>query len=86
MKFFSSHWGYLEFIFIQKCLLSSPLRFVCLLSKLLLFGCRGKTKGKKKKLKYLLLRKHKVDKADTFGVMHVYDIIFYSDCVFVQIM
>ena len=36
----------------------------------------------KKKLKYLL-RKHKMDKADTF--MHVYNIIFYINCVFVQI-
>ena len=26
-NFFLSHWGYLEF-FLQKCLLSSPLRFM----------------------------------------------------------
>ena len=34
-------------LFLQKCLLSSPLRFICLLSKLLnLFGCQGNKKGK----------------------------------------
>ena len=44
---------------------------------------RLKFKRKKKELQYLLLRKHKADKADSF--MHVYDIIFYINCVFVQI-
>ena len=34
-------------LFLQKCLLSSPLRFICLLSKLLTkFGCQGNKKGK----------------------------------------
>ena len=56
-------------LFLQKCLLSGPLRFICNLSKLLnLFGCQGNTKGKfeKKMLKNLLLRNQKVDKGDTF--------------------
>ena len=43
--FFLSHWGYLEF-FLQKCLLSSPLRFIRLLSKSVnLIGCRCGKKG-----------------------------------------
>ena len=33
--------------FLQKCLLSSPLRFICLLSKLVnLIGCWGAKKGR----------------------------------------
>ena len=44
-NFFLSHWGYLEF-FLQKCLLSSPLRFILLLSKSVnLIGCLGDKKG-----------------------------------------
>ena len=44
-NFFLSHWGYLDF-FLQKCLLSSPLRFIRLLSKLVnLIGCRRDKKG-----------------------------------------
>ena len=36
-----------SWIFLQKCLLSSPLRFVRLLSKSVnLIGCRGGKKGK----------------------------------------
>ena len=39
-NFFLSHWGYLEF-FLQKCLLSSPLCFIRLLSKSVnLIGCQ----------------------------------------------
>ena len=55
-------------LFLQKCLLSSLLRFMCLLSKLLnLFGCKGHTKVNfRKTVKNLLLRNHKADKADTF--------------------
>ena len=42
---FMSHWGYLDFI-LQKCLLSSPLRFVRLLSEPVnRIGCRGGKKG-----------------------------------------
>ena len=44
-NFFLSHWGYLDF-FLQKCLLSRPLRFIRLLSKSVnLIGCRGGKKG-----------------------------------------
>ena len=44
-NFFLSHLGYLEF-FLQKCLLSSPLRFVRLLSKSVnLIGCQDGKKG-----------------------------------------
>ena len=44
-KFFLSHWGYLDFFF-QKYLLSSPLCFIRLLSKLVnLIGCPGDKKG-----------------------------------------
>ena len=45
-NFFLSHWGYLDF-FLQKCLLSSPLRLMRLLSKSVnLIGCRRGKKGK----------------------------------------
>ena len=63
--FFLSHWGYLE-LFLQKCLLSSPLRFIRLLSDSVnLIGCR---RGKKVSIfvemfKNLLLRNHKRDEA-----------------------
>ena len=44
-NFFPSHWGYLEF-FLQKCLLSCPLRFIQPLSKSVnLIGCQGGKKG-----------------------------------------
>ena len=44
-NFFLSHWGYLDF-FLQKCLLSSPLRYMRLLSKSVnLIGCRRGKKG-----------------------------------------
>ena len=44
-NFFLSHWRYLDF-FLQKCLLSSPLRFIRLLSKSVnLIGCRRGKKG-----------------------------------------
>ena len=67
-NFFCLFWGYLEF-FSQKCLLSSPLRFIRLLSKSVnLIGCwRGK-KGSifVKMFKNLLLRNHKGDEAETW--------------------
>ena len=45
--FFLSQFGYLEFIFLQKCLLSSPLSVTWLLSKSLnLIGCQGDKNGK----------------------------------------
>ena len=44
-NFFLSRCGYLYF-FLQKCLFSSPLRFIRLLSKSVnLIGCRGGKKG-----------------------------------------
>ena len=63
-------------LFLQKCLLSSPLRFICLLSRSLNFiCCQGdkKVNSIKKMLRNLLLRNHKMDEAATFH--HVYDII-----------
>ena len=43
-NFFLSHWGYLDFL--QKCLLSSPLRFIRLLSQSVnLIGFRCGKKG-----------------------------------------
>ena len=52
-NFFLSHWGYLDF-FLQKCLLSSPLRFIRLLSKSVnLIGCR---RGKKGQFSYKCLK------------------------------
>ena len=43
--FFLSHYGYLYFL--QKCLFSSPLRFIRLLSKSVnLIGCQGGKKGR----------------------------------------
>ena len=42
MDNFLFQWVYLEFIFLQTCLLSSPLRSICILSKSLnLIGCQG---------------------------------------------
>ena len=44
-NFFLSQWGYL-ILFLQKCLLNSPLHFIRLLSKSVnLIGCRGSKKG-----------------------------------------
>ena len=44
--FFCLIWDILIF-FLQKCLLSSPLRFIWLLSKSVnLIGCRGGKKGR----------------------------------------
>ena len=58
------NWDFL----VQKCLLSSPLRFVRLLSKSPnLIGCHGDKKGRFLKTKYVenLLRNHMVAEADT---------------------
>ena len=55
--------------FLQKCLLSSPLRFILLLSKSVnLIGCRGGKKGRffVKMFKNLLLRNHIGDEAETW--------------------
>ena len=54
-------------LFLQKCLLSSPLRFICLWSKSLnLIGCQSDEKVNFRKNVKNLLRNHMVDKADTF--------------------
>ena len=55
--------------FLQKCLLSCPLRFIWLLSKsVYLIGCQGGKKGQfsKKTFKNLLLRNHMEDVAETW--------------------
>ena len=54
--------------FFQKCLLSSPLSFIRLLSKSVnLIGCRCGKKGPFVKMfKNLLLRNHKGDEAETW--------------------
>ena len=55
--------------FLQKCLLSSPLRFIRLLSKSVnLIGCRRGKKGQffVKMFKNLLLGNHKEDEAETW--------------------
>ena len=68
LQFFLSHWGYLEF-FLQKCLLSSSLRFIRLLSKSVnLIGCRHGQKGSifVKMFKNLLLRNHMGGEAETW--------------------
>ena len=59
--------------FSQICLLSSPptASFILHLSKFLnLICCRGHLKGnfRRKKLKYLLLRNHKGDEAETWHI------------------
>ena len=64
---FLSQWGYLDF-FLQKCLLSSPLCLIRLLSKSMNWiGCQGHKRVNyfAKMLKNLLLRNCKVDKAFT---------------------
>ena len=46
LTIFSVSLGIFGFFFLQKCLLSSPLRFIRLLSKSVnLIGCRGGKKG-----------------------------------------
>ena len=61
--------GNIWIFFLQKCLLSSPLRFIRLLSKSVnLIGCRG---GKKESIfvimfKNLLLQNQKGDEAETW--------------------
>ena len=58
---------YIWKIFLQKCLLSSPLHFIWRLSKSLnLIGCQGDKEGKLKKMFKNLLTNHKVDEAFTF--------------------
>ena len=55
--------------FLQKCLLSSPLRFILLLSKSMnLIGCRGGKKGRfsYKMFKNLLHRNHIGDEVETW--------------------
>ena len=57
-----------RFYFYTNVFLSSPLGFIWLLSKSLnLIGCQGDKKGnfRKKNVKNLLHRNHKLDKADT---------------------
>ena len=61
--------GDIWIFFLQKCFLSSSLRFVRLLSKLVnLIGCRRGKKGQffVKMFKNLLLRNHKGDEAETW--------------------
>ena len=65
-NFFLAQRVYLEFI-LQKCLLSSPLHFIWLLSKSLnLIGCQGDKKGRFKKKKVKNLKNHKVGEDFTF--------------------
>ena len=55
--------------FLQKCLLSSPLCFIQLLSKsVYLIGCQGSKKGSifVKMFKNLLLRNHMEDEVETW--------------------
>ena len=56
--------------FLQKCLLSSPLRFIRLLSTSVnLIGCRwAKRVNLVKMFKNLLLRNHKEDEAETWHI------------------
>ena len=78
-NFFLSQLGYLDFL-LQKWLLSSPLRFVRLLSKSMnSIGCQGtKRVNFRKKMLKNLLKNHKVDEADTLRAC----IILYITCVF----
>ena len=72
--------GDLRIFFLQKCLLSSPLRFTCLLSKLLhSIGCQGDIKGKfsKKKIFPETIRYIKL-----ILCIHVHDISLYINCDF----
>ena len=65
---FSVSIGYLD-LFLQKCLLRCPRRFVRLLSKslYLIVGCRAtKSVIFETMLKYFLLRNRKVDAADAW--------------------
>ena len=60
--------GYFWNLFLQKCLLSSPLHFIWLLSiSLNLIGCQGDKKGKiRKNVKTFFLKNHKLDEGVTF--------------------
>ena len=72
-------------IFLQKCLLSSPLRFMRLLSKSVnVIGCRG---SKKCQFSYKCL---KIFSETTRGMkpklgMHALDISLYLSCVFIPV-
>ena len=66
---FSVSLGLFGFFLLQKCLLSSPLRFIRLLFKSVnLIGCRGGKKGQffVKMFKNLLVRNYKGDEAETW--------------------
>ena len=65
-------------LFLQKCLLSSALRFIWIYSKslnLIVAWTAKRINFRKKMLKNLLLGNRKVDETDTF--IHAYDIILY---------
>ena len=77
--------GYLE-LFLQKCLLSSPLRFICLLSKLLnLFECKATKRVNFRKKMFNIFFSKTIRWIKLILSMYVYDIILYINCVFVQI-
>ena len=79
------HWGY--FVFLQKCLFSSPPCFIGLFfsKSLNLIGCQGDLKGNfsKKKLKNHLLRNHKGNEAGTWHICLGHKPL-HSLCVFLS--
>ena len=78
--------GYI-LIFFQKCLLSSPLRFIWLLSKSMNLLVVGRQKGSifVKMFKNLPLRNHIGDDAETWHTCLGHNISFYISCVFIPV-
>ena len=70
--------------FLQKCLLSSPLLLIWLLSKLLNLVARAtKRVNPRKNVKNIPPRNHKVDEANTFHTCFYF--MLYINCVYVLI-
>ena len=69
-------------LFLQKCLLISPLRFIWLLSKVLKsIGYQGDKKGKFQKTMLKIVFSETVKWVKRILFIHAYDIILYINCV-----
>ena len=72
--------------FLQKCFLSSPLRFIWILSKLLnLFGCHGNIKGQFLKKYSKIFSSEAVRGMKLKLCIHVHDISLYINMFYIVI-
>ena len=82
-QFLLSHCRYLDF-FLQKSFLSSPLRFIWILSKSLnLIGCHGNIKDKFSKNYSKIFSSEAIRGMKVKLSIHVHDISLYINCVFI---